>query len=65
MNKRLKIKQLNPFHGTVLLLSPMKTRNLCFPDLFQRVRKKTSAIKWNKDIFKKYVSRMLIFMLVP
>ena len=54
---------LNPFHGTGLFLCPLKTsENLWFCDVFQEVQKEIIAIKWVKD---KYVSRMLIFMLVP
>ena len=48
--------KLNPFHGTGLFPCPQH--------VFQRVQKETSAIKWVTDIFKKNVSRVLIFMLV-
>ena len=57
---------VNPFHDTGLFQSPLKSSsNLWFSDVFQEVQKNTSAMKWVKDIFNKYVSRMLIFMLVP
>ena len=51
---------VNPFHDTGLFQSPLKSSsNLWFSDVFQEVQKNTSAMKWVKDIFNKYVSRML------
>ena len=54
---------LNLFHGTGLFLCSLKiSGNLWFSDVFQRVQKETSTMKWFKDIFNKYVSRILIFI---
>ena len=52
---------LNPFHGTDILYG---TDLYWFSDVFQGLQKNTSAMKWVKDIFNKYV-KVLIFMLVP
>ena len=40
------------------------TENIWKPDVFQEVKKETSAMKWVKDIFwgYKYFSRMLIYI---
>ena len=48
---------LKQFYGIALFQCPLKT------DVFQKVKKKTSARKWVKDIFIKYV-KVLIFILV-
>ena len=53
----------NTFYDTGFILCPLKTSaNLKFSELFQGVKKETSALKWVKDSFKKYVSRMVIFI---
>ena len=44
---------------------PEKSRKLGFSNVFQEVQKETIAMKWVKYVLNKYVSRMLIFMLVP
>ena len=42
---------LNPFHGNGVC--PLKTpENLSSSDVFQGAQKKTSSMKWVKDIFK-------------
>ena len=57
---------LNPLHGSALFQCPLKTSgNLWFSGVFQEVQKKSSAMKWVKQILNKYVNRMLIFMFVP
>ena len=52
---------LNPFYGTGILQYPLTTSGE-FSYVFQEVYKNASAMKWIKDIFNKYISRMLIFM---
>ena len=48
---------LNPLHSTGLFQFLLKTlANLWFSHNFQEVYKKTSAVKWVKGIFKKYVN---------
>ena len=57
---------LNPLHGTGLFQCHLKASgDLWFSDAFQGLKKETSAMKWVKGILNKYVSRMLIFILVP
>ena len=57
---------LNPFYGTRVLQYPLKTSgNLWFFEVFQEVQKNTSAMKQVKDIVNKYVSRMLVSLLIP
>ena len=54
------------FHDTGVFLCHQKTSgNLWFSDVFQGVWKEISIMKCVKDIFKKHVSRMFIFMIVP
>ena len=56
---------INPFYGTALFQCLLKTSgNFWFYDVFQKVQENISAMKWVKDIFNKYLCRMLIFMLV-
>ena len=55
---------LNPFHGNGVC--PLKTpENLRSSDVFQGVYKKTSSMRWVKDIFNKYIGKLLTFMLAP
>ena len=56
---------LNAIHRTGLFQYPLKRGNIWFSDIFKGIYKETSALKWVKDIFTKYVLKMLTFMLVP
>ena len=54
---------LNPFHGTCLFLCPHQET----PDfiMYSGSIERDNVMKWVKHIFDKYVTRILIFMIVP
>ena len=56
---------LNAIHRTGPFQYPSKRGSIWFSDIFKGIYKETSAMKWVKDIFTKYVLKMLTFMLVP